>query len=185
MGLYNKQYFQKRRRYTKDYATIAQWLVQNLKCREMLDLGCGQGLLMEHMAALGVEVRGMEVAEAAKKEAAETIRNRIEIASFLDHSPQCSFVVCLEVLEHIESRLIPRAIDQIAQATTKTLLFSAASPYQPGTGHVFCRGQLFWIDELEDRGLVLDRTATRAWRNDTAGLDATPWLHHNAMIFRR
>jgi len=45
-------------------------------------------------------------------------------------------VMCIEVLEHIPAEHHPHLVNALSKLTSKWIFFSAASPKQPGEGHI-------------------------------------------------
>lgn len=58
--------------------------------------------------------------------------------------------ICLEVAEHLPESTGPLLIEGLAQAPT--VLFSAATPGQPGVGHINCQPHDYWHDLFATHG---------------------------------
>jgi SAM-dependent methyltransferase len=80
----------------------------------VLDVGCGVGTLVAEMAALGHDVTGIDVNEAALRHSVAPSRCRLVADSGALDYPDGHFdlVVSREVLEHIEASEIDRCIDE-------------------------------------------------------------------------
>jgi 2-polyprenyl-6-hydroxyphenyl methylase/3-demethylubiquinone-9 3-methyltransferase len=81
-----------------------------LKGKQVIDIGCGGGLLSEGMAALGAQVTGIDLSERALSiarlhlyESGHAIDYRLVSAEAMaEESPsRFDFVTCLEMLEHV------------------------------------------------------------------------------------
>lgn len=88
------------------------WIDQHadLNGKEVIDIGCGGGLLSEGMAALGAKVTGIDLGEKALTvaklhlfESGHTIDYRLISAEAMALQMPASFdiVTCLEMLEHV------------------------------------------------------------------------------------
>ena len=88
------------------------WIDSNaaLKGKQVIDVGCGGGLLSEGMAALGAQVTGIDLSEKALAiarlhlfESGHVIDYRlISAEAMADESPSgFDLVTCLEMLEHV------------------------------------------------------------------------------------
>jgi 2-polyprenyl-6-hydroxyphenyl methylase/3-demethylubiquinone-9 3-methyltransferase len=88
------------------------WIDQHagLSGKEVIDIGCGGGLLSEGMAALGAKVTGIDLGEKALTvaklhlfESGHTIDYRLISAEAMALQMPASFdiVTCLEMLEHV------------------------------------------------------------------------------------
>ena len=66
-------------------------------------------------------------------------------------------VYSFEVAEHVPSQMLPTLVTTLAAATGRFLVFSAAKPGQPGTGHI--KGSMLtkrkWVKLFSQQGLVL------------------------------
>lgn len=117
--------------------------------KTVIDIGCGTGFWAQWFAfhgctATGVDLGVPEEARAPKFE-------------YIDHDLvngyPCSgydLAVCLEVAEHLPPSSAPLLVEGLAQAPT--VLFSAATPGQPGVGHIHCREHEFWHEMFAKHG---------------------------------
>lgn len=89
-----------------------QWINQHspVKNRQVLDVGCGGGILTEGLAKLGANVTGIDMSKEAiqvaklhQHESALQIHYLIQTAEnhAKDHPEQYDIVTCLEMLEHV------------------------------------------------------------------------------------
>jgi len=89
------------------------YIVQNcgsLKGKDVLDVGCGGGILSESLAKLGANVTGLDLAEASLNVARNhALQNQLEIsyinAPVEEHAQQFpvkyDIITCMELLEHV------------------------------------------------------------------------------------
>jgi hypothetical protein len=84
-------------------------------------------------------------------------------------------------MEHIKRPHHDKVFDFLAKHCGKTMVFSGATIGQQGLGHVAERPEREWRQELEKRGLVLDRAKMIVLR-ETA---QAPWYKKNLMVFNR
>lgn len=88
--------------------------------RRVLDVGCGPGFLMALLAELGVEVEGVDFAEASRTLAPEPVRDRIRVAEVTDlpvADAAYDLVVCREVLEHLTVLQVRRCVAELCRAS--------------------------------------------------------------------
>ncbi|GAG70596.1 unnamed protein product, partial [marine sediment metagenome] len=92
-----------------------------------------------------------------------------------------SFVLCLEVGEHIPAQHEQVFLDNVAEFTSKDLIFSWAVPGQGGKGHFNEQPNDYIISELLSRGLIYDEGASEKLRKFTS----LKWFKQTVMIFSK
>ena len=89
-----------------------EWIASRvpLAGKEVLDVGCGGGILSEALARLGASVTGIDLSEKALKVAQlHLLESRLAVRYELDsaeafataHADQYDVVTCMELLEHV------------------------------------------------------------------------------------
>jgi 2-polyprenyl-6-hydroxyphenyl methylase/3-demethylubiquinone-9 3-methyltransferase len=105
--------------------------IAGLAAKQVLDVGCGGGILSESMAARGAKVTGIDLGEKALKvaklhllESGQTVDYRLIAVEELAQQAPGSYdvVTCMEMLEHVPDPL--------------SIVKSCAQLVKPG-GHVF------------------------------------------------
>jgi SAM-dependent methyltransferase len=182
---YDREFFERQRvGAASSAAVIAPWLVEWLRPRSVVDVGCGVGEWLAAFARLGVEdvvgVDGDHVDRARLAIPAERFVARDLARPFaLDRS--FDVALCLEVGEHLPETSAEGLIASLA-ALAPVVVFSAAVPHQGGTGHVTERWPAWWAERFRARGYEwTDPIRPRAW-NDAR---VEPWYAQNAIVYRR
>jgi SAM-dependent methyltransferase len=88
----------------------------------VLDLGCGPGFLMYLLHELGVNVEGVDYAQASRDLAPTEIRDRIRIAETADpglESRSYDLVICREVFEHLTVLQVRETVRQMCRASSR------------------------------------------------------------------
>ncbi len=88
---------------------------------KVLDVGCGPGFLMQLLHERGVDVRGVDYAEASLSLAPAAVRDRITIGNTSDacaEPQEFDLVLCREVFEHLTVLQVRETVRQICQATS-------------------------------------------------------------------
>jgi SAM-dependent methyltransferase len=143
---YSRDWFADRRLATRRSAdAIAPFVRELVRPESVVDLGCGPG---SWLAAFEVDdVLGVDGEYVARSEL------EIPVERFVAHDLREPFrsprgfdlALSIEVAEHLPEAcgaVLVRSLVDLAPA----VLFSAAAPHQPGTGHVNCRWPDYWRD---------------------------------------
>ena len=88
----------------------------------VLDLGCGPGFLMQFLHELGVDVHGIDYAQASRDLAPAAMRDRITIGSVTDPQVEArayDLVICREVLEHMTVLEVRQTVREICRASSR------------------------------------------------------------------
>ncbi len=149
----------------------------------LLDIGCGQGHLVDISTNLGVCAEGFDLF-------VDYSRSSCSISSYnlMDRNSRriypMDMVLCWEVAEHIPIEYSDHLCDMLSSCTLKHLLFSAATPGQGGSGHVNEQPYEYWVDKFQFRGLSLDEEMTVRLRSVfTQVAPACWWYGKNIMVF--
>lgn len=171
-----------------NYARVAAALRGLLAPKSHLDLGAGQGLLVEAMSKSGVVTHGVELSENAWNACPKDIQQLIMFGVGVDGweaSQQADLVTCVEVLEHVPESEADRAVAAICGRSKRWVYFSAAAPGQPGKGHVNCQPKKYWRAKFEANGFLFAEAETAGLVGQIKDLQPCEWLPKNAMIFKR
>lgn len=185
-GPFRRRDYTSRHAYRDNYAQLAGALVAILDFETHLDLGCGQGLLLEPLVLEHrKDSHGVEGSPAAREFMIPEVAPRVETRSLLDVTPDAQYdlVSCVEVLEHIPEPEADRAIGIITRSARKWVYFSAAIPRQPGVGHINCQPTLYWMLAFARHGWELDLDRSGELFRRIRGMQPCWWLPQNALIF--
>lgn len=179
--------FRRREVFRPNYATVCGALTNLIPFDTVLDLGCGNGFLLDAMLALGKDARGVELSPEVVPLLPAHLRDRVQIADAvrLGRVGRFDLVACVEVAEHIPADASTTLVDTIAANAGRWVYFTAASPHQPGHGHINCRPQFFWMNEFRKRGFEVDWGRTERLVEAIRNLSHAVWLPLNSLIFVR
>lgn len=144
---------------------LSRWINRRLAPRSIVDFGCATGIyLVPFMSYRPLRLLGVD----NNAEAVEMARDRLpKVPVFCSDltkpaalgSERFDVGLCVEVAEHIPSEGADALIANLA-TYCRTLIFSAAPAWQGGDGHVNCREQKYWKDQLWKFRLFYDRAET-------------------------
>jgi len=159
----------------------------------MLDIGCGEGDLVEISRNMGVEAYGVDQLIEGHMEPDWLIHADLREPFSLQKEGGPSIVdlvLCWEVAEHIPDENLDIFIDTICNHLKRDeeslLIFTSAHPGQGGKEHATERPAIFWRDQFHIRGLNYQEEYTYRlaliWQSIYSPL---MWLPTNVQIFRK
>jgi SAM-dependent methyltransferase len=155
------------------FRSLADRIVGVANPRTVLDVGCARGLLVQALAAKGVEATGIDISEHAIASAHEDVRDRLRVASAAEPlEGRYDLVSCIEVLEHMSPVDAQLAIDNIVAVTDRVLFSSSPADHDEPT-HVNTRETAQWAAWFAERGFFR--------RTDVDLSFLSPW----AVLFER
>jgi hypothetical protein len=190
MSPFHARAFRRREAFRPNYEQLSRALLGTLDSpvSSLLDVGSANGFVIDAMLGLGVdEVQGVELSPEVKPflSAAARQRTRFADATGLGHVGDFDLVTCIEVAEHIPPGRSEHLLDTLAANSTRWIFLTAATPYQPGHGHINCRPHFFWINALRHRRFHLDFDRTERLVRAIHGMEPCTWLPLNSLLFRR
>lgn len=129
----------------------------------LLDVGCGDGIMVETARKLGVRAYGIDQLVQPEWPTYFYHQNLVDAFRLEDNNEgKVDIVMCLEVAEHIHETAHGTLLDTIIGNLKDQghIVFSAAPPGQDGTGHVATRQAEYWRRELTNRGMTYSRMDT-------------------------
>tara|TARA_R110000796_G_scaffold43431_4_gene106753 strand:- start:3466 stop:4071 length:606 start_codon:yes stop_codon:yes gene_type:complete len=148
----------------------ASWILNNIDFNSVLEFGCGPGYYCKFWSdndiryAHGIEPEQMDQScfiNDGCEQFEYNISQQPEPEGIL---PAYDLIVSIEVMEHIDRIYHNKVFDYFLSKSPRTIIFSAATPGQLGTGHIACREEEDWRNEFLERGMLFDETQTRALR---------------------
>lgn len=163
-------------------SVIVPLVVDLVRPRSVVDVGCGTGTWLSVFAEAGVdEVMGIDGNHVvgAGLEIAEERFLAWDLSQSLRLERRFDLVVSLEVAEHLPGECAQTFVDSLV-SLGPIVLFSAAVPLQGGEQHVNEQWPSYWVRRFHDRGyVVIDCLRERIWNEP--GID--PWYAQNLMLY--
>ena len=122
----------------------------------VLDAGCAIGLLVETLAARGIDAHGIDISEYAIGQAAPAVAARCRVGSLtapLDG--RYDLIVCIEVLEHMPAAEAIAALANICGHTDDVLFSSSPTDFGEST-HVNVQPPEVWAEAFAREGFLRD-----------------------------
>lgn len=167
---------------------MAQSIVRDLAPHRVIDVGCGNGALLDSLRSLNCHVYGLEYAEAALLQCKA---RGLDVQKFdlekdeLTMGRTYDVVISTEVAEHLPERTAGRYLDLLT-GLGNIVVFTAAPPGQGGIDHVNEQPPEYWISGFAERGFMLNRTLANQWKNEWQRSGKVEWWYYsNLMVFRR
>lgn len=144
-----------------------------------IDIGCGKGDYVKAIREAGISCQGFD----GSPRTPEFSDGMCGVKDFSEPQDIGMFdlVVCLEVGEHIPAKYEQVFIDNICRVSREYICLSWAIVGQGGTGHVNCRNNGYVINEMRNRGFVIDWEHTEYLREKST----LPWFRNTIMVFEK
>jgi len=154
--------------------------------RSVLDFGCGMGLYLGHLNQLGYDVvHGIEPDESLQQEWKGGPGSKLITVNIFSQQDEPALlnanydvVICVEVIEHLPEAFHSHLFNFLARKTSRYLIFSGATPYQFGLGHISCKPEHYWREQLEQRKFIIDEDLTTRLRSSAS----FPWFQRNLLV---
>lgn len=150
--MYDEAFYVEEGRVARQAAAIVMpWLYieRGIGGSFVVDYGCGTGEWLRYAASLDASVIGFDYG----------VPDRLRIYEYVDIDltlavpvVNAELAICLEVAEHLPEEIGPRLVAALAKSDA--VLFSAATPGQPGVDHVNCKPHDYWHDLFAAHGMT-------------------------------
>ena len=185
MELYTREFYDAQKERSRRSAEIIVPLILALvKPRSVVDVGCGVGTWLSVFSEFGVDdVLGID-GEHVDRSTLE-----IPVEQFLPFDltlpiltdRQFDLVVSLEVAEHLPEECAKIFIKSLTKLGP-VILFSAAIPFQGGTGHLNEKWPDYWANHFKDDGYeTIDCIRKKVWQDEKVEW----WYAQNLLVFSR
>ena len=181
MSQYSKQFFASRQRAAREAAGEVVPLVRDLvRPRSVIDVGCAMGEWLSVFREHGVEdVYGID-GDYVQRDALLIPQDRFkscDLTKAIEIDRRFDLALSLEVAEHLPESSAAEFVHSLARLAP-LVLFSAAIPFQGGTGHLNEQWQDHWAGHFETHGYVMiDALRGRIWSNARV-----PWWYKQNML---
>ena len=185
MTAYDEELLERNEREARSSAEIiVPFLLSRYHPRDLLDIGCARGLWASIAHAAGVFVFGIDDAEIPpdKLLIPEDRYIRLDFESDI-RSVRADYdmALCLEVAEHLTPGSGDRLVEWLCRSA-KTIVWSAAVPFQGGSGHINEQWPSYWHERFRKLGFEPDGMPRLAlWHTKSI----QPYYRQNLMVYQR
>lgn len=141
---------------------VGWWVGRFGKPSSVCDFGAGDAWWCKAFCDLGdVEAVAVELSDIATQYIPKQVQVIIhDLREPLGIGRAFDLCICLEVAEHLPASCEKILCETLNRHTRGILLFSAAGPHQPGTGHINLQHQTYWQDLLRQQALYYNAAVT-------------------------
>lgn len=183
MQSYTEQFYKGQRTGSRQSAKeIIPLVLALVHPKHVIDVGCGVGAWLSVFRECGVEdIWGVD-GDYVDKRMLEIPEERFfswDLKKPLRLDRQFDLVVSLEVAEHLPSECAETFVNSLV-CLGPVILFSAAMPFQGGTGHVNEQWPEYWAKFFQERECaVIDCIRKKIWQSENVEW----WYAQNILIF--
>jgi len=181
--LYNDDFFTAHEESTRVSAREAvPVILEHVRAASVVDVGCGMGIWLAEFKTRGVtDYLGID-GDYVRRDRLAIDPSRFhsrDLSQPFDVGRRFDLAVSLEVAEHLPEKSADSFVASLT-ALAPVVLFSAAIPFQGGTGHVNEQWPEYWHEKFAHRGYVIvDCLRALLWKSPTI----MPWYPQNMFFF--
>jgi 2-polyprenyl-3-methyl-5-hydroxy-6-metoxy-1,4-benzoquinol methylase len=180
---YDDKFFRMHIPWKQEYDEIAAILDTHLAFKSVVDLGCGNGYIIDELDRRGKTVYGIDGSSTTQR-----FNPRVHIMDLTIplQVGRYDLVICTEVAEHIDEKYADVLVNSICDAARGYIFFSAARAGFGGHCHVNEQERPYWIEKFQRRSVAVDEQLSETIRQDL--LKRTKriwWFAANAFVLYR
>ena len=132
------------------------FLVEKLRVKSVLDVGCANGAMVKVMRELGLNAYGIDGDFLAIKFLSDKcVRNFLSVHDYQTGNFQLKkpidLIWSIEFLEHVNKKYLPYILQDF-QRFGRYVVISTPPPNSPGYHHVNCQTSEYWIKKFQSYG---------------------------------
>ena len=171
---YNNEFYQNRLKLTqisakKTVPVILNILKENkINPTSIIDLGCGSGTCLKEFSNNKLEILGVDGGKLTKEILEIPMKNFVsyDFETPYSSNEKYDLAMSLEVAEHISENQSDSFIKSLIDLSD-IIIFSAAIPFQEGTGHVNMQWPTYWIEKFAlNNYKCIDCIREEIWNDD-------------------
>lgn len=170
--LYDQDFYLNKNRHSMQSAqVIVPMIIDLLKPKSVIDVGCGRGEWLTQFAIHNIDIQGIDgpyIADSQLLIPGDKFA-RHDLTKPMTITRQYDLAISLEVAEHLP-RNTSRGFAKLLSSMSPAVVFSAALPLQGGVNHINEQWPWYWKKIFHDLGYVrLDPFRKYLWqRQDVA-----------------
>lgn len=184
-SLYDEKFYRENRvGSVKSASKMVPIILENINVKSVVDIGCGTGTWLSEFKKNGIDdIYGFD-GEWVDKEMLlipkENFENRnLNMKINLDR--KFDLAISLEVAEHVEEKNADNFVKTLVDLSDN-IVFSAAIPFQGGTGHINEQWSDYWVKKFKAHGYTFsDELRKKAWGDNNVEV----WYAQNILIFTK
>lgn len=183
--IYNRNFYEKRDEKTYISARkIIGMLKAYFDVKSVIDFGCGVGTWLKvckEEFGNDILVKGMD-GDYVQREFLQIADNEFfptDLSKKVSLDKRYDLAISLEVAEHLPPERAIGFVEDLCTASD-VVLFSGATKYQGGDGHINEQRLSYWVEKFEMQGYVfVDYIRPNVWNDE----DVISWYKQNVALF--
>jgi len=186
--IYDRRFFRNTIEFEAGSAQAAAGILyRHFQPKSVIDIGCGCGIYLRQLQALGVEIAGYDGSPAALEES--LVGDKIKIADLSQPffpDKKYDLCLCFEVAEHLPAESADVLVDSLVRCSD-IIAFTAAIPGQgpKSIGHINEQPHEYWIKKFQARKFAWQTALSEELKEELESAGVVWWIVQNLMIFKR
>jgi SAM-dependent methyltransferase len=148
--------YERNKRWLDFFNNIAEQIVKSIQPKNVLDVGCALGFLVEGLRQRGVDAVGVDISEYAIDNVHPDVQPYCWLGSVTDPLPQkFDLIVSIEVLEHLSPRDAEKAVENFCRFSDYVIISTTPTHYGEVT-HFNVQPPEYWAELFAREGFFRD-----------------------------
>jgi SAM-dependent methyltransferase len=150
--MYNKEYFEKIKKYETYNRGLYRWYLRVKKYKSVLDVGCGNGYLVEYLRERGIKALGLDFSEYAGTATGYFIQH--DATNGLPFNDETfDVVISSDFFEHLPEDKIDFVRDEMLRVGRNVISLINYKKEKIDNTHLTIKPKEWWVDKL--KGVVI------------------------------
>jgi len=147
--MYEKEYFEKIKKYETHDKHLRRWYKRVKGCKTLLDVGCGNGYLVQYLRERGIKALGLDFSEFAGTTTGYFIQHDATNGLPFDDET-FDVVISSDFFEHLPEDKIDFVRDEMLRVGKRVIALINYKKEKIDNTHLTIKPKEWWVDKLKE-----------------------------------